>query len=189
MPAMFEVALSADDELGEGPWWSVEDQLLWRVDILSHKVHRWDPETGSVQHWDLGGAVGFAVPLGAGRMVAGIGTRICVVDLETGGIEPLAEAAPARADVRFNDGKTDRRGRVWAGTMADGGSPAGAFYRLDGGDHLDTIAEGITVSNGLGWSPDDQTMYYTDSGARTIWAYDFDAATAAVSNKRVFVGR
>lgn len=186
MAANFEVALHAADALGEGPWWSSEDHVLWRVDILSHLVHRWDPESGAAQHWDLGESVGFAVPTGTGRMVAGVGTRICVVDLDTGNAEPLADAAADRTDLRFNDGKTDRRGRIWAGTMADGESPTGAFYRLDGRQDLATMAEGITVSNGLGWSPDDQTMYYTDSGARTIWAYDFDAATGAVSNQRAF---
>ena len=185
MPANFEVALPVTDELGEGPWWSAADQVLWRVDILSHRVHRWDPASGTIRHWDLGGAVGFAVPSGEQSLVAGIGTEICEVDLATGDARPLA-AATGPPGLRFNDGKADRQGRVWAGTMADGESPIGAFYRLDRGHRLTTVFEGITVSNGLGWSPDNQTMYYTDSGKRTIWAYDFDAAAGTLGNQRPF---
>lgn len=180
-----EVALAATDQLGEGPWWSVADQALWRVDILAKLLHRWVPATDTSEQWDLSDAVGFAVPTDDGKVVAGLGTDLCLIDLGTGEREVLATAAPGRSDIRINDGKTDRFGRVWAGTMPDDQSPSGEFYRLDPTGLTPTLG-GIKISNGLGWSPDSQTMYYTDSGVRTIWAFDFDPATAAMSNRRVF---
>lgn len=181
-----EVALAASDELGEGPWWSVADEALWRVDILSHQLHRWEPRSGQSTSWTIGEPIGFAVPVDGGGVIAGVGSRFALVDLATGSQETLAHVERQRTDLRLNDGKTDRRGRVWAGTMTDDDSPTGAFYRLEHDGEVFRALDGISVSNGLGWSPDNHTMYYTDSGPRTIWAFDFDEATGDVSNQRIF---
>ena len=88
---------------------------------------------------------------------------------------------------RFNDAAVDRQGRIWAGTMADGSEPVGSLYRLDADRSLHIMATDIYVSNGLGWSPDNSIMYYCDSGTGSIHAWDFDAQTGALSNKRPYV--
>ena len=92
---------------------------------------------------------------------------------------------PDKLGNRFNDGAVDRQGRFWAGTMG-GGDPVGALYRLDQDQSIRTMVTDIKISNGLGWSPDNKTMYYADTGYRTIWAYDFDPATGAIENRRDF---
>ncbi len=181
-----EVALSAADELGEGPWWEAATGVLWRVDILRHVLHSWHPASGRLDEWQFDDPIGFAVPTVDGGVVAGLATRLMQLDLDDGEHELIADAAPMRSNLRLNDGKTDRDGRVWAGTMTDDDSFTGAFYRLDGRHDLTEMVGGVAVSNGLGWSPDNTVMYYTDSGARTIWAFDFDRPTGSIDNRRVF---
>lgn len=185
MSSELDVALPAEDELGEGPWWSVSEQALWRVDILSHTVHRWIPATGEESSWGVGEDVGFAVPAVDGRIVAGLRSGLFSIDLE-GGERRRVAGYPASGSGRFNDGKTDRRGRVWAGTIVDDQSqPEGCFGRLVDGEFVVAL-DAVTISNGLGWSPNNTTMYFTDSAARTIWSFDFDAESGAMSNRRVF---
>ncbi len=183
-----EVALEARDELGEGPWWSVAEQALWRVDIQGRAVHRWSPETGDARRWRLPSEVGCAIPTAdAARVIVGLRSGLAALDLESGSVTPLADPEPGLPGNRFNDGKCDRRGRLFAGTMDDAEQkPAGSLYRLDLDGSLSRVVEGVTVSNGLGWSPDDTTMYYTDSGARTIWAFDYDPASGEMSRRRDF---
>lgn len=185
MTTSLEVVLHGEDELGEGPWWSVRDQTLWRVDILGHLVHSWSPETGETARWDLGEDVGFAVPAGPAQVVAGLRRGIVLANLETGDHVELA-GLPGTGAGRLNDGKTDRRGRVWAGTIVDDQDIRdGAFGLLKDGGFL-TKLDGMGISNGLGWSPNNDTMYVTDSAVRTIWAFDFDAESATLENRRVF---
>ena len=181
------VALEARDELGEGPWWSVAEQALWRVDIQGRMVHRWSPDSGAARRWSLPSEVGCVVPAGAARAIVGLRSGLAALDLESGSLTPLADPEPLLPGNRFNDGKCDRRGRLFAGTMDDSEQkPAGSLYRLDLDGSLSRVVEGVTISNGLGWSPDDTTMYYTDSAARTIWAFDYDPETGEMSGRRDF---
>ncbi len=98
-------------------------------------------------------------------------------------------AAPER-DIpgnRFNDGRCDRGGRFWAGTMSDGPrEPTGSLYRLDPDGSCESMRSGIVIPNSIAWSPDDRVMYFADTYVNTIWAYDFDLATGAMRNERVF---
>ena len=183
----FEVALAAADELGEGPWWSVEHQCLWRVDIRGRLLHRWCPADDDEQTHRMPGDIGFAVPMDDGRLVVGLRQGLASFDPATGNVEVLAHPAPDRPELRFNDGKTDRDGRLWAGTLTDDErEPTAALHRLSDEGNLLTVVDGVVVSNGLGWSPDGRTMYYTDSGPQTIWAFDFDPETATATDRRVF---
>jgi sugar lactone lactonase YvrE len=104
-------------------------------------------------------------------------------------LEYIADPEADKPDNRFNDGAVDSAGRFWAGTMdtsADG-RPVGALYRLDPDGSVHTMETGIGTSNGIGWSPDNTIMYFVDSPLRTIFAYDFDAATGNIANRRTFV--
>jgi len=182
-----EVALPSTDDLGEGPWWSVTEQVLWRVDIWACLLHRWRPADGMTTTYRLPSEIGFAVPGRDGRVVVGLRQGLSVFDPADGSVKVLAHPAPGRPELRFNDGKTDRAGRLWGGTTTDEERAAtAALHRLTADGTLRTEVDGIVVSNGLGWSPDGRTMYYADSGPRTIWAFDFDPDTAAISNRRVF---
>ena len=173
--------------LGEGPLWCPREQALYWLDIKRPAVYRFDPETGQTGHWPLPSDIGCMALREAGGMVVGLRSGFATLDFETGAVIPIVDPEADRPDNRFNDGKVDRRGRFWAGTLNDAESePLGSLYRLDPGGAVTLMQDGAVVSNGVGWSPDDRTMYFTDSAVRTIWAYDFEAETGAIANRRVF---
>ena len=120
-------------------------------------------------------------------MVVALRTGFAFLDLETGAVAGLTDPEADRPDNRFNDGKVDRQGRFWAGTLNDAEKqPLGSLYRLDADGTVTLMQDGAVVSNGIGWSPDDRTLYFTDSVIRTIWAFDFDPAAGAIANRRIF---
>jgi sugar lactone lactonase YvrE len=103
-----------------------------------------------------------------------------------GSLRPIAEVAPA--GTRMNDAACDPQGRLWAGTMADDHhAGGGALYRLDWTGRTELMLDGLTISNGLGWSPDGGTMYLVDSGPRVIHAFAFDRDRGTISDERVLV--
>jgi sugar lactone lactonase YvrE len=109
------------------------------------------------------------------------------VDLTTGKASTIASPEAGKPGNRFNDGKCDRRGRFWVGTLAIDATPGhGSLYRLDPDGRCQTMDTGFHISNGLGWSPDDRRFYFTDTGPKRIYVYDFDAESGAIENRRVF---
>ena len=101
---------------------------------------------------------------------------------------PIAEPERDAPENRFNDGRTDRQGRFWAGSLHDPETaPTGSLYRLDTDLSCHKMVEGIYASNGLAFSPDSATAYFADSPRRTVWAWDFDPADGALRNRRVFI--
>jgi sugar lactone lactonase YvrE len=108
-------------------------------------------------------------------------------DLDTGAAEPLAKPELDRPGNRFNDGKPDRRGRFWAGSMCDSdAAPTGALYRLNIDSSCRRMVDGIVISNALCWSPDGRTMYHADTARRIVWAWDSDPERGEIENRRVF---
>jgi sugar lactone lactonase YvrE len=186
-PVDVTCVLSAKAQIGEGPWWSAAEQRLYWVDILGQEVHVFTPSDGTNRTFKLPDIVTSVAPRAKGGLVVTMRTDIATFDPTTGKLEPVA-TPPERAGNRFNDGKCDRQGRLWAGTMGDvdWDSPVGNLYRFDGQQAV-RMEEGICCSNGLGWSPDSKTMYFTESFRHRIFAYDFDAAAGTVSNRRVFL--
>lgn len=174
------------DVLGEGPWWDVASgRLLW-VDIKGHRIRSARLDGSDATAFATSSEPGFVVPDEDGRFVVGLRDGLWLLD-ESGA--PLRQLMTPDYDTttnRINDGKTDRAGRVWFGTMEDvEKTPSSAFYRMDRGVVTRRFG-GLVTSNGLGWSPDDTVMYHTDSLTRSIYAYDFDAATGSMRNRRVF---
>ena len=183
-----ELALDARAELGEGPSWDPETgRLIW-VDITAEVVHWFDPASGHDQRFEVGQPVGAAVPASDGRLALAVSDGFAFLDPPTGGIERIADVEVDLADTMMNDGKCDPAGRLWAGTKdAVGSRPLGSLYRLGADRRPERILTGLTVSNGLGWSPDRTTMYFIDSPTQRIDVFDFELESGEISNRRTLV--
>lgn len=175
--------------LGESPLWAPDEGALYWVDVLNPTVHRLDPETGARRSWPVETEIGSIGLAGPGRLVAGLRTGVSILDLETGALEPVAdpEGRHRLNRNRMNDGKVDRAGRFWCGTMQDPGqAPEGTLWRTTADGSCSAALTGLRIPNALCWSPDGARMYFTDSLSRQIWVFDFDPASGAMENKRVF---
>ena len=180
-----ENVLTLRNKLGEGPLWHPQQKLLYWVDIEASQIFRYDPSSGKHHAYQMDKPVGALAFRQAGGFMLAAEDGFSSWDIDSGLLEPIADPEADKADGRFNDGKVDRRGRFWAGTMTIEGASS-ALYRLDADGSVHKIESGITISNGLGWSPDNKTMYFTDTMIHTIYAYDFDLESGSLSNRRVF---
>ena len=174
------------DSLGEGVIWNPgEDSLYW-VDAYGPAVHRYHPASGGIRSWEMPEIIGSLVFARTGGIVAGLQSGFCRLSLDPVNVEPVVNPQPG-PDVIFNDGKCDRHGRYLVGTMDRNFAPgAGKLWRLDPDWTTHLLDDGITVSNGLAWSPDNKTMYFADTRALVVYAYDYDIETGAAENKRAF---
>lgn len=177
--------------LSEGPRWHEERQELLWVDILGRSVHRATLTTGGrpdqVRAIALDRHVGAVAPVAGGGYVLAAGQGFMFVDT-AGSARELAQPEAGHVEVRMNDGACDPQGRFWAGTMAYDESPgAGTLYRLELDGRCSTVLTGLTISNGIGWSPDGAVMYLSDSGTGSVEAFDFDGPSGAISGRRTLV--
>jgi sugar lactone lactonase YvrE len=173
--------------LGEGPLWDAGEGVLYWVDIKGRSVHRFDPATGHDAQWPVPETVGALARRAAGGLVLALRSGFHFLDLDTGAIRPVARPELERAENRFNDGKPDRRGRFWAGSMHDlEVAPTGALYRLDPDGTCHRMVDGFVCPNALCWSPDGRTMYHADTPQRVVWAWDSDPDRGEIANRRVF---
>lgn len=169
--------------LGEGPHWdSTRGRLSW-VDIATGELWAEDADGVTAQAW--GEPLGMAVPHVDGGWVCGLGRGLALVG-EDGELEQRLEVEPL--GVRMNDGKCDSAGRLYVGSKAHDNAPgAGNLWRLDLDGTVSRVRRGLTIANGLGWSPDDRTMYVTDSAAGRVDAHDYDLATGVLGEARRFL--
>jgi sugar lactone lactonase YvrE len=164
-----DVLCPVRSELAEGPRW--RDGVLTWVDIEGRALHRWDG-SHSVERFDA--MIGCANPTDDGDVVAALADRIVLVS--TG--EELARF-PHGPGVRANDGACDDEGRLWVGTMALDERPGvAALYRLEG-TALTRVLGGLTIANGIGWSPDRTRVYHVDTPTRRIDVYEYDGELGA----------
>ena len=183
-----ELALDPHADLGEAPAWDADAHRLIWVDIAAGVVHRFDPSTGRDEMIGVGQPVGAAAPTTSGGLAIAARDGFCLLDPSTGRLEMLAEVEPTVPATLMNDGKCDAAGRFWAGTKdVEGRRPLGSLFRLDADLSLTRVLTGVTISNGLGWSPDQRTMYFIDSATYAIDAFDFELETGSVSNRRRLV--
>lgn len=191
--AMTEVrcVLDAGNHLGETPIWSVADQVLWWVNCENPpELHRWSPSSGVHDRFAMPGRVGGLVPKAGGGLLVALAQGL--YDFTPGMGDPVLRVpSPLPPKVMLHECHSDRQGRFWTGAFdhdfpANRNARDAAFFRLDG-DRLAPVITGISVANGLAFSPDGQTMYASDSGTRNVDAFDLDPATGAVSNRRVFL--
>jgi sugar lactone lactonase YvrE len=180
------LALETPCLLGESPMWLPDEQRLYYVDIPGRTLHRLEPASGTHNQWGFDCDLGCCAPTEDGAVLIAMRDGIWRFDPGTGHCNLLVDPPYDTEKERFNDGKCDPLGRLWVGTIYEPRQPAlAALYRYDGA-RLDRIADGVTVSNGLAWSPDGRTMYWSDSHAHTVFAFDLDLDTGEVDNPRVF---
>jgi sugar lactone lactonase YvrE len=177
--------------LSEGPRWDEDRQELLWVDILGRGFHRATVTAGGgpgqLSTIALDRHVGVVAPVVGGGYVLAASQGFLFVD-EAGAVRELAQPEVGNVRVRMNDGACDPQGRFWAGTMAYDESPgAGTMYRLELDGRCSTVLTGLTISNGIDWSPDGGTMYLSDSGTGLVEAFDFDGVTGAISGRRTLV--
>jgi sugar lactone lactonase YvrE len=180
----------AAGELAEGPVWDAAAGGLYWVDIPAGRAHFLaDGGHGNEGHlsWDAGQPVGAVAARAGGGLVLAARDGFLGLDPATGQTTWLAGVELDRPGNRMNDGGCDRAGRFFAGTMADDEhQDAGAFYRLDPGGQVTMVFAPVTISNGVGWSPDERLMYYIDSPTRRIDVLDYDPVTGSVAGRRPF---
>lgn len=175
------------DILGESPIWSEAEQALYWVDIRRPAIRRLDHASGQVESWEMPAMVGSIAFSQDGRLLVALGDRVDLFDPTEGRFEKIARLEAAIPDHRFNDGRLDRQGRFWIGTMHNvTRAPEGVLYRLDPGRGLVPVLSEVCIPNSLCWSPDGATMYFADSLHYAIYAYDYDAASGALGARRVF---
>lgn len=179
--------VEARARLGEGPVWDDRAQRLYWVDIYNHRVHRFDPATQHHDWFDVGDAVGCFALTDSDRLLLGLRHQVAWLNLSDRSVTPLAEVEADQPQTRINDGKCDAAGRFWVGSTHMAGKPQASLYRYDPDGTLTPMETNLTISNGLGWSPDNQTFYLTDSAQHKIFAYDFDLDHGTIQNRRVLI--
>lgn len=195
-----ELIVDAGNATGESPVWVASEQALYWVDIPNRQLLRWKAADASVTRW-TGDQMIACIARREGtlnRWVAGMEDGVFdVVPQEDGTLQTtrLTGVEHGNPNMRFNDGRCDRQGRFWAGTMVldmAAGIPAGTLYRYDASSSKEALAPQLNdfiVPNGLGFSPDGRTMYLSDShpSVQLIWAFDYDVDSGTPSNRRLFV--
>ena len=174
-------------ELLESPVWDERRNMLWLVDIAGRRVLGVDPERGLTRKLDMPSEPGSLALATDGALVVALRDRIARLDPDSGALVPLARAEHDPATTRFNDGRCDRQGRFWVGSMYEPrDKPAAKLYRLER-NRLVAAVDGLTLSNGLAFAIDGRGGWHADSPARTIWRFDLDPASGAIANRRPFV--
>jgi sugar lactone lactonase YvrE len=191
-----ELILDARNATGESPVWNAREQALYWVDIPAQKLHRWDLASTTSQSWDTPEMLACIAAGQDGGWIAGMQTGLFRLDIDAAGSlrsERLCDVAHADAQMRFNDGRCDRQGRFWAGTMRldmAAGIADGVLYRYGAGDTtINAQLHQLIVPNGLAFSPDGSRMYLSDSHptVQTIWVFDYDIDSGTPYNRRLFV--
>jgi len=172
-------------QLGEGPLWHPEEYLLYGVDILEGSLFRFSPENTHVERFQLGYPVGCLGLRKSGGFVLAGKRGFQTWNIADERPRSIIHPEENRPEARFNDGRVDILGRFWAGTMTEQGLE-NSLYRLDPDGQVHQMEFGVGISNGIGWSPDCTTMFYTDSARREIYAYDYDREQGSISNRRLF---
>ncbi len=190
-----ELIVDAKNAVGESPVWVPEHNALYWVDIPARQMLRWRANDGAVVMWTGPEMFGCVAHVEGNHWLAAAETGVFSVQLlEKAGMhsEPFTSVNHASTDMRFNDGRCDRQGRLLAGTMFMDMSAAkriGKVYQFSGKGDARELLDDFVTPNGMAFSPDGRTMYLSDShpSVQTIWAFDYNTETGTPSNRRVFV--
>ena len=180
------MAVAAAALLGESPVWHPRERALYYCDIPGRVLQRFDTASGELRHWAFDTELASFAPRLNGTLLLAMRDGLWHFDPMSG--ERARAAAPPYdpATERFNDGKCDPQGRFWVGTIYEPRKPALASLHSFWRGTLTRRVDGLTVANGLAWSPNGRTMHWSDTTAHTVYAADFDPASGAISRQRVF---
>jgi len=193
-----ELITDARNATGESPVWHPQENALYWVDIPAGRLHRWQPD-GQTQHWAADEMLGCIVRSQQGHWLGALESGVFHLTPQADGrlvADKRASVEHARPGMRFNDGRCDRQGRFWAGTMQTnmGAEPVGALYRYDPMADatvkpMQARLDKLIVPNGMAFSPDGKTLYVSDShpSVQLIWAFDYDIDSGTPHNRRIFV--
>ncbi len=178
-----ERVLDSGDRLGECPIWDERMHALWWVDSHGRALKRYDgTHMSAMPMAELPGSVALRR---AGGLIVALQSGVYVL----GTREPQLLVRPAEHEpgLRFNDGRCDRAGRYWVGTLEEPDfPPRGILYRIDADGRATAMRSAVHVPNSIAWSPDGRTMYFADSPRHKIWAYDYDAEQGTFAGERLF---
>lgn len=183
------------DQLGESPFWHPDEQMLYWVDIPARQLRRANVRMGSPESWAMPQEPGCIAPARSGGLAIALRDGIYRARRWGGALELVVRFGHDPATTRFNDGKADALGRLWAGTMYEPRDRRdAALYSIDcrpyngqeGRPLVETLAGGSTIANGLAWSPDNKTVYWANTTDHVVHAWDWDAQANALANRRVF---
>ena len=187
MSLQFDLFSDYSCELGEGPFWDSKRSRLHWVDIIGKKIISQNLDGSNIHALEVDGNPGCVVLSDDGTMVAGVDNQIFSLDGGGNLLKVLADTNEG-SGLRFNDGKCDPSGRFWVGSMdRKEKNKLGSLYSWNSIEGLVNREQGVTVSNGMGWSPDNSLFYYIDSPTREVSVYDFDLSTGSINNKRRFI--
>ena len=180
------------DVLGESPFWHPQEQRLYWVDIPGRRLRRMKvssdlSQSHAVDDWPLQEEPGCFAPAQQGGWVMALRSGVYRAHEWGGALHLLAPAPYDTNKLRFNDGKCDPAGNFWSGTMYEPrDQAAGVLYALQANHALQPKADQATVANGLAWSPNGKTLYWSDTGAHCIRAWDFEVTSQQMTRERVF---
>lgn len=186
---MADIRCVADghNKLGETPVWDMAEQALFWVDIEASTLFRLDPASGRMTDWHFPERIASFALRAQGGFIVALASTLALFDPTSGRLERLPRPAAHTEGNRFNDGKCDRAGRFWVGSMNDSlARRSGGLYRVDHDLTCTLIDEGIGISNSLAWSPDNERMYFADTLTRELYVYDYDLLTGIADNRRLF---
>lgn len=183
----YTVVSTHRDQLGEVPVWCERTASLWWIDVIRSALHHLDTTTGKVTTVTTqGGRIGSIALREQGGLLIANAEGIDFFDPATGTQKAFTGYGRLGPSQRFNDGRVDRQGRFWVGSMHEEFLPQGTLFRVDTDGTITEIFGDIIVPNGIAFSPDSRKLYFADTRRFMMWSFDFDAASGAVSNRTVF---
>jgi len=182
-----ECAVRGRDQLGETPLWCDRTQKLWWVDIEKPKLQSFDPATGAHTTQPKPGTFLGSLALTKTKdLLVAVDLELQYLDVTTDTLTPFVEIEHG-LDNRLNDGRVDRNGRFWIGTMDNAyNRPNGGLYCVEPDGTFRKVLSDVKVSNGMAFSPDDKTFYFTDTRMHQTWAFDYDLNDGMLTNQRLF---
>lgn len=182
--------INCQNVLGEGVQWNADDQAFWWTDIMSKKLFRYQLTNKTLSEWSLPERLGcFAFTQEKGKILAAFESGIAWYQLETGDYQWIIKPEAHWQGNRLNDGRCDRQGRFWVGSIIENKnhpSQSAGLFCLDSDLKFSQHLSGLSISNALCWSCDSRKLYHADSPSHQLRVYDFDAVTGRISNGKIF---
>ncbi|WP_162918924.1 SMP-30/gluconolactonase/LRE family protein [Taklimakanibacter deserti] len=181
-----DLVVDCRNKLGEVPLWDVEEQALYWVDIEGKLLQRYRPGSGTIDRWQMPERIGSFALREQGGLIVAFASGIAFYDLKDGAIEWIARPDPNPRN-RFNEGKCDRKGRFWAGTMDDSLSDhTAALFRIDPDLSVHRMIDNVGISNCFVWSLANDRFYFADTLDKRIYRFAYDHEKGALGDREIF---